>query len=225
VTVSEVKAKRLPALDDEFATEAAGFDTLAELRADIATRAREAEARKIEDEFELAVLDSAIAAAEIELPDKLVHARAHEMLEDTLAALERQGISRERYLSFIGMDEEQMLHEAEPEAAKALRREAVIAAIIEAEQIEPTDEQLLEALAPTAKQRKTEPEKLLERLRANDRIEPVRADLAARHAIELLAREAKPISIAAAQARAALWTPDKVAPSDAAPKKLWTPGS
>ncbi len=225
VTVSEVKAKRLPELDDEFAIEAAGFDTLAELREDIAARARDAEAHKIEHEFELAVLDGAVAGAEIDLPDKLVHARAHELLQDTLSALERQGISRERYLTFTGMDEEQLVHEAEPEAAKGLRREAVIAAIVEAERIEPTDEQLLEALAATAKRGETEPEKLLERLRSNGRIERVRDDIASRQAVELLAREAKPISIAAAQAREALWTPDKDRPSEAPAKKLWTPGA
>jgi trigger factor len=224
VTVSEVKAKRLPELDDDFATEAAGFDTLAELREDIVTRALEAAAHTIEHEFELAALDAAVAAAEIEVPDKLVHARAHEMLDDTLSALERQGISREKYVGITGMDEEQLAHEAEPEADKGLRREAVIAAIIEAERIEPTDEELLAALAPTAKRGETEPEKLLERLRANDRIERVRGDLASRQAIELLAREAKPISVAAAKAREELWTPDKAQPADAPAKTLWTPG-
>ncbi|MGO9903194.1 MAG: trigger factor [Solirubrobacteraceae bacterium] len=232
VTVSEVKAKRLPELGDEFAAEAAGFDTLAELREDIAARARGAEEHKIEHEFELAVLDAAVAAAQIEVPSRLVHARAHEMLEDTFGALERQGVSRQSYLTFTGSDEEQLAHEAEPVAAQGLRREAVIVAIIEAERIEPSDEELLAALEATAKRSATEPEKLLERLRTNGRIERVRADLAGRQALELLVREAKPISLAAAAAREALWTPGKALASDETagvpaaeqPGKLWTPG-
>ena len=89
--VTEVKAKRLPELDDEFAEEAAGFDTLAELREDIATRLREADERAIEREFEEAVLDAAVAEAEIDVPEKLVHARAHELLEQMLSALAPAG--------------------------------------------------------------------------------------------------------------------------------------
>ncbi|MBV9916116.1 MAG: trigger factor, partial [Solirubrobacterales bacterium] len=77
VTVKEVKAKRLPELDDEFASESAGFDTLAELREDIETRLREADERAIEREFEEAVLDAVVAEAQVDVPEKLVHARAH----------------------------------------------------------------------------------------------------------------------------------------------------
>src|SRR5947209_4616842 len=66
VTVKEVKAKRLPELDDEFASESAGFDTLAELRDDIETRLKTADERLIEREFEEAVLDAAVAEAEVD---------------------------------------------------------------------------------------------------------------------------------------------------------------
>ncbi len=233
VTVTEVKAKRLPELDDEFAAEAAGFDTLAELREDVAARARETDEHAIEQEFERAVLDAAVAAAEIDVPDGLVHARAHEMLEDTLAALERRGISRESYLKFSGGDMEALVHEAKPQAAQGLRREAVLAAIIAAEGIEPNDEDVLGAHGPSAARESTDPAKLLERLRASGGIERVRADVAQRQAIELLVREAKPITIAAAKAREALWTPDKGRAHGEAEGagaaelsgKLWTPGS
>jgi trigger factor len=222
VTVSEVKRKRLPELDDEFATEAAGFDTLAELREDIAARAKEQEEHEIEHEFERAVLDAAVAEAEIEIPDKLVHARAHEMLEDTFAALARQGISKEDYLRIAGAEEEQLAHDAEPEAAQGLRREAVLAAVVEAEQIEPTDEQVLEALEPTARRANTKADKLFERLRSTGRLERMRGELASRQAAELLVREAKPITVEQAQARDKLWTPGKDDQSER-PGKLWTP--
>jgi len=224
VTVSEVKAKRLPELDDEFATEAAGFDSLAELRDDIAARAKEFEEHQIEHEFERAVLDAAVAGAEIEVPEKLVHARAHELLDDTLAALERQGISRETYLQVSGSDAEQLAHEAEPQAAQSLKREAVLAAVVEAEQIEPTDEQVLEALESTASRTSTSPQKLLERLRSSGRLERLREDLAAREAAELLVREAKAISVEQAKARDKLWTPGKEDDAQR-PGKLWTPGN
>jgi trigger factor len=224
VTVSEVKAKRLPELDDEFATEAGGFDSLAELRDDIAERLKAGEDRAIEREFEDAVLDAAVAEAQVEVPEKLVHARAHELLDETLSALERQGISKEAYLRIAGKDEETLAHEAEPEAERALRREAVLAAVVEAEGIKPSDEQVAEALEPTAERAGKSAGELIEQLRQADRLERLRDDVANRQALELLVREAEPISVEQAKARDKLWTPGK-AGGEQRSGQLWTPGS
>jgi trigger factor len=228
VTVSEVKAKRLPDVDDDFAAEAAGFDTLAELREDIATRLRANDEGAIEREYEDAVVEAAVAEAEVEVPEQLVHARAHELLEDTFAMLARQGISKDAYLRISGRDEEALAHEAEPEAAAALRREAVLAAIVEAEGIEPTDEQVREALEPTAERQGTTVEKLFDQLTSNGRLDRLRREVATRQAVDLLVSEAKPISVEQAKARQKLWTPGKGDPDRPAAKgsgQLWTPGS
>jgi trigger factor len=223
VTVSEVKAKRLPELDDDFAGEASEFDTLDELRDDIGKGLLEADERAIEREFREAVVDAAASEASIEIPEQLVHARAHELLEQTLSALARQGISKEAYLQIAGKDEETLAHEAEPEAGKALRREAVLEAVVEAEQIEPTDEQLLEELGPAAERANTTPEELLERVRKNGQLDRLRRDVAEQQAVELLVSEAKAISVEQAKARDKLWTPGKEGPEGAG--QLWTPGS
>ena len=231
VTVGEVKEKRLPELNDDFASDATEFDTLAELREDIAERLRKIDERAVEREFEDAVVEAAVTEADVDVPDKLVHARAHELLEDTWSMLARQGISKESYLRFSGRDEETLAHEAEPEAATALRREAVLAAIVEAERIEPTDEQVHEALEPSAERQSTTVEKLLEQLESSGRLDRVRREVATRQAVELLVAEAKPISVEQAKARQKLWTPGKEDPAhpegDPHPTsgKLWTPGS
>jgi trigger factor len=225
VTVSEVKAKQLPELDDEFASEAGGFDTLDELREDIATRLREFEAHNIEHEFEHAVVDAAVAQATVEVPAKLVHARAHEMIEDTMNALARQGISKETYLRIAGKSEEELAHEAEPEAEQTLKREAVIAAVVEAEAIEPTEEEMLESLQASAERAKSTPEKLLETLRSSGRITRLRSELAARKAVELMVSEAQAISVEQAKARNLIWTPGKAEEGAGAGGRLWTPGS
>jgi trigger factor len=224
VTVNEVRAKRLPEIDDEFAAEAGGFDTLAELREDIAGRLKTADERVIEREFEQAVLDAAVAEAEVDVPEKLVHARAHELLEETLSALARQGISKEAYLRIAGKDEETLAHEAEPEAAQALKRDAVLAAIVEAEGIEPSEEDVREALAPSAERAGTTAEEVYERLRESDRLARLREDVASRQALELLVREAQPISVEQAKARDKLWTPGREA-AEGGSGQLWTPGS
>jgi trigger factor len=228
VKVSEVKAKRLPEADDDFASEAAGLDTLQELRDDIAERLRQAEEHELEHEFERAVLDAAVATAKIEIPEQLVHARAHEMVEETLTALARQGISKETYLQIAGKSEEEIAHEAEPEAERALRRDAVIAAVVDAEEIEPSEEDVLEAIGPSAERAKTKPEKLLERLRSSGGLQRLRQDIAARQALELLVKAAKPVSVEQAKARNLIWTPGKDEPGEGGGSgagQLWTPGS
>ena len=224
VTVTEVKAKQLPELDDEFASEAAGLDTLQELRDDVATRLKEFEEQSIEREFERAVIDAAVAEAEIDIPHQLVHARGHEMVEQTLGALARQGISKEAYLQIAGKTEEEIAHEAEPEAEQALKREAVIAAVVEAEQIEPTDEDLLEALRPSAERNKTTAEKALAGLQASGRIQRLRDEVANGKAVELMVKEATAITVEQAKARDKLWTPGKE-DAEERPGQLWTPGS
>ena len=224
VTVSEVKAKRLPELDDDFAADASEFDTLAELREDIAGQLRGQDEAAIDREFREAAVDAAAEAATVELPDKLVHARAHEMLEQTLGALARQGISKEAYLQIAGKDEETLAREAEPEAAKALRREAVLAAIVQAENIEPSEEKLLEELEPSAERTGTSPPELLERVTKNGQLDRLREDVATSMAVDEIVESAVPISVEQAKARQKLWTPGKDDPEGGG-RQLWTPGS
>jgi trigger factor len=227
VTVHEVKAKRLPELDDDFATDAGGFDTIDELREDVRRQLTEEEAHRIEHEFEAAVIEAAVSEAELDVPEELIHARAHELLEDTFRSLARRGISKEAYLRITDRDEETLAHEAQPEAAEALRREAVLAAVVEAEGIEPSDEDVLEALGPTAEREGRPAQELLDQLRTSGGLEPVRAEVAGRRAVELLVREAKPISVEQAKARKKLWTPGKEPAGDVSADpagQLWTPG-
>lgn len=200
VTVNEVKAKELPELDDDFATEAGGFDTLAELREDIATRMREADERKVEAEFREAALDKVVEGAEVEIPDSLVEARARELFEQMLHSLSHRGITKDAYLRIAQKSEEEILDEARPDAEQALRREAVLAAVIEAEDIRPSDGDILDALQESAIQQGTKPEKLRKRLEQQGRLDELIEDLAQRQAVELLAERAGGAAPAAAAA-------------------------
>jgi trigger factor len=222
VTVKEVKAKELPAVDDDLAAEA-GFDTLDELREDIRTRLSEAESARIEAEFREAALDSAVKNAKVNVPDALVEARAREQWDQMLHSLAHQGISREAYLQIAGRAEDEIVEQAKPDAEQALRREAVLAAIIEAEGIEPTDAEVMEAVEEASGDgpQRVSPKKLMERLKSSGRIETVKQDLAQRKALELVSESAKPISIEQAQARDKLWTPGREESGSSG--QLWTP--
>jgi trigger factor len=231
ISVKEVKRKELPDVDEDFATDA-GFDDLEELREDIRKRLLEQDEQQIEVEFRQAALDAAVAAAGVALTPELTKARAREMWERMLHSLSHRGISREAYLQIIGREEAEILAEMEPEAELALRREAVITAVVAAEEVDPSEEELLAALAPTAEREGVEPQKLLAELRKAGRLEEAREDLAARQAIDAIAAAAKPIPPEQAEAREQLWTPAKAQAASAAvaeadpaeaPARLWTP--
>jgi trigger factor len=227
VTVKEVKHKQLPEVDEDFAVDM-GFDSVEELTGDIRMRLGESDAKRVDGEFREAALDAAVAGAHVDTPETLVRAKAREMWDRMLHTLSHRGISREAYLKITGREEDDLIAELAPEAAQSLRREAVIAAVVAAEAIVPSEEDLLEVLTPTAEREGIEPRKLLEELGGSGRLDDIREDLAARQAVELIAAEAKPIPLEQAQAREKLWTPDSEEQGDtvggeAAAARLWTP--
>ena len=236
VTVKEVKAKRLPELDDDFAADAGGFDSLDELRAAIEQRLREADEHAVEAEFREAVVDAVAERADIEITPELVEAKAREMWHRTAHRLGHQGISAQQYLQLIGKTEEEVVEEAKADAEKALRREATLAAVVEAEGIEVSDEEVLDSLreasgVPAGQElRPSEEKKLrkaLKRLQSDGRDELLREDIAMRKAVDWLVERATPVPAERAQAREKLWTPDKEQGKSGQAEKseLWTPGA
>ena len=228
VSVKEVKEKRLPELDDDFAADAGGFDSMAELREDLTTRLREAQEREIEGEFREAAVDAVAEAAEIDLPKAIIHAKAHEMWGHTRRRLQQQGLDPAQYLQITGKTEHELIDEAEPDAERALKRESVLAAVVEAEGIEVSDDELLESLrqAVAAGGQPADDDTVqqtFERIRDDGRDDALREDIAMRKAVDLLVESAKPIPVEAAEARDKLWTPEKEAKDKAS--QIWTPGS
>lgn len=221
VEVKEVREKVLPELDDDFAAEASEFDTIDELRADIGKRLAEAVGERAEQDFRVAAVDAAAAEAKLELPDDLATARATERWERVERQLAGRGMTPDAFLQMQGKTREQVIEESRPEAEAELKREAVLAAIAEAEGIEASEEELIEALAHPAEHERTTPEKLLERLRENGRDAMIRDDIRFRKAIDLVAGSAKPIPLEQAEAREQIWTPEKEREEKG---ELWTPG-
>ncbi len=222
VEVKEVREKVLPELDDDFASEASEFDSLEELRADIGDRVAKVMEERVEQDFRLAAVDAAADAATVELPDDLVSARAGERWERVERQLAARGMSPDAYLQMQGKTREEVLEESRPDVERELKREAVLATIAEAEGIEVSEEEMVEALAHPAEHERTTPEKLLKRLQESGRDAMIREDIRFRKAIDLVAEEAKPIPVEQAEAREKIWTPEK---EREAAGGLWTPGS
>ena len=221
VEIKDVKEKELPPLDDDFASDASEFETLKELRDDIEHKLEHAQQHSIDDEFREAVVDAAAAEAKVDLPDELVTARAEEMWSRTERALERAGRDPEAFLKTAGKTRDELIDEAKPDAAKQLARESVLEAVADEEQVEVSDDELLEVLEQTAEREGTKPQKLLDQLKKNGRDAALRHDLRLRKAVDILAEHASPIEMDKAQAREKLWTPDKEREPGAT--GLWTP--
>jgi trigger factor len=225
VKVKEVREKELPELNDEFASEASEFDTLAELREDISEKIKEILDRQIAERFREDALDAAVDKAKVELPDSVINARAEEMWHRVERQLRRQGMEPENYLQLQGKTSEEMIEQARPDAERALKREAVLEAVADAENIEITEEDELEALQiPPGHEDHghPEPEDALREIRESGREELLKDDLRMRRALELIGEHAKPIPMEQAQAREEIWTPEKEREEKGA---LWTPGS
>ena len=232
VTVKEVREKTLPELDDEFASEASEFETVQELRDAIRSRLAEGLEQRAEAEFREAAVDAVAADARLEIPHDLIHARAHEMWDRIERQLAARGIDPGAYAQIQGKDRHDLIDDAEEDAERALRREAVLSAVADAEGIEPTDDDLLEAIGPG--EGKNSPKKLLARLRGTGRDAFLRDEIRMRKAAEVIAESAKPIPMERAAAREQIWTPEKAEAEGAAegaepagqkPGELWTPGS
>ena len=229
VKVKEVREKVLPELDDDFASEASEFDTLEELRGDIREKVGAALGSRAEEDFRVAAIDAAVEEATVEVPEELATARAGERWERMERQLAQRGMDPNAFLQMQGKTRDELIEETKPDAEKELKREAVVTAIAEAEGIEVSEEEMVEALAHSAEHERTTPEKLLERLRQNGRDAMVREDLRAQKAIELVADAAKPIPKEEAderqeraEAREKILTPEE---GKGKAGGLWTPGS
>jgi trigger factor len=125
-----------------------------------------------------------------------------------------------------GKSREELVTDMEGEAQQALRREAVLEAVADAEEIEVSDDDLLETLGPGDGDE--EPQKLLDNLREAGRDGLLRSEVRLRKAADVIAGSAKPIPAEQAAARDKLWTPEKEqaeTETEKAEAGLWTPGS
>ncbi len=225
VDVREVREKELPELDDEFAAEASEFDTLHELREHVEGRVEEHLESQSAEKFREAALDAAVANATVEIPDEIVMARAAEMWERVERRLKQQGMDPDAYLQMQGKKREELIAEARPDASRALKREAVLEAVADAEAIEISEEDMLDALQiPPGHEGHGHPEpaEALAELQKSGREGLLREDLRLRRALDTISESAKPIPMEQAQAREEIWTPEKEPEQKGS---LWTPGS
>ncbi|HYQ09566.1 MAG TPA: trigger factor [Gaiellaceae bacterium] len=220
-TVKEIKEKMLPSLDDDLARSASEFETLAELRADIESRLREQIEDEVETRFRSDVADALVGASKFEAAGPLVEARTRELLNGFARQVESRGVQLETFLAMTGQQPEELVARLRDEAQRSVGRELVLDAVADQLELEVPDAQVEELVREQAESLGDDADQMLVSLRDSGRFETLRDDLQLREALDRVAAEVKRIPLAQAEAREAIWTPDKENPPTET--KLWTP--
>jgi trigger factor len=189
VKVHEVKEKRLPALDDEFAKDVDDeVETLEQLKEKIRKRLEETKKNEAEAALRDAVVEKAAENAEIDIPEVMVKNETDRMLREFDQRLQMQGLNLELYYQFSGQDEAALREQMKEDAEKRVRVALTLEAIAKAENIEVTEEEVNEELEKMAKAYNLEVEKLKELL---GNLDGVKEDLKWRKTIDFLVEHSK----------------------------------
>ena len=188
-TVHEVKAKEVPALDDELAKDIdEEVETLDELKAKYRKELESAKEIAFDDAVEGAALELAVANAEIvELPEEMVHDEVHRAMNEFMGNMQRQGISPEMYFQLTGTTEEDLHKQYEADADKRVKTNLVIEAIAKAEGFEASDEEIEKEINDLASEYNMEVEQVRNLLSAD----MLKHDIAMKKAVDVVTSTAK----------------------------------
>ena len=187
--VNAIKAKELPELDDEFASEVSEFDTLAEYKEDIKKNLTEKKEKEAKTKKEDQAVEKAVANATMEVPEAMVQSTQEQMAEDFAYRLQSQGLKLEQYFQFTGLNQKTFLEQMKPQAEKRINTRLVLEAIVKAENITVSDEEIEEELKKMSEQYHMEVEKIKEYM-GEENLKNMTLDLACGKAVTLVADSA-----------------------------------
>ncbi len=185
VTVKEIKAKELPELDDEFAQDVSEFDTLDAYKADIEKNILDRKEKEAKGAKEDAVLDKVIAGSTMEIPEAMIETQVRQMADDFAQRVQSQGLTIEQYFQFTGMNAETLLEQMKPQAVKTIQYRLTLEAIVKAEDITVSEEEIDAEIAKMAETYKMEADKIKELLGEKEKAN-LTMDMAVQKAVDLI---------------------------------------
>ena len=201
VAVKEVQELKLPDADDEWAAEASEFATVEELRADIAERLRQRRIVEAQMALQQRTVEALVELVTEEVPEQLVLSELSERIHDLNHRLEGQGMSLGQFLGVTGRSEEEFLDELRAGALQSVKADLALRALVEAEAIEITEEELDEELAAMGTRLEMEADLVRSQLEQAGRLAAVRSDRRKAKAmrwlmdtVELVDENGKPVS-------------------------------
>ena len=190
--VNEIKVKELPELDDDFAQDVSKFDTLAEYKEDIQAKLAANKADAAKRAKEDAVIEKIIENATMEIPEAMIDTQARQLVDEFAQRVQAQGLSFEQYLQFTGMNLDTALEQMKPNAVKRIQSRLVLEAVVKAENIEISDEDVKAEIAKMAETYKMDVEKLAEMMNDEEK-KQIQMDMAIEKAVELVTEAAKEV--------------------------------
>ncbi len=188
VKCNKVTVTNVPAIDDELAKDVSEFETLEELKNDIRNKAAENKQKQADSAFEQACVNAAAENTTVELPNALIESELDSQMERFAYQLQMSGYSMEQYAQMMGGDVSTMRNAFRPGAEKQAKVNATLTAIIEAENITVSDEEMEAEFEALAKQYEMEVEKIKTMVPA----EEIKASLENRKAVKVIVDAAVP---------------------------------
>ena len=198
VKVNEVKVKEVPAVDDEFAKDVSEFDTLKELKADIKKKMTAERTEAAQRAFEDVLMAKVAEGVEAEIPHEMVELQAERMMEQFKQQLAAQGIPFDQYLKMTGTTEADFRKQADGPAVEQVKMDLAVEAIIKAEGLEATDEDVENELKNVAEKYGMDLETVKKYLRPED----VKEQVIREKAVKIVADSA--VAVAPAEEKAEL---------------------
>ncbi|MGC4019311.1 MAG: trigger factor [Muricomes sp.] len=188
-TVHAIKAKELPELDDEFASEVSECDTLEAYKAEVKQNIKDRKEKEAKEKKENQAVEKAVENAQMDIPKAMIDMQVRQMRDDFARRIQQQGLSLEQYFQFTGMTAEKMVEEMTPQAEKQIKTRLVLEAVVKAENIEISDERLDEELQKMAEAYQMEVDKLKEFMGDSEK-KQIKQDIAVQEAVTLLTEAA-----------------------------------
>lgn len=189
-TVLEIKEKELPEVDDEFAAEVSEFDTLAEYKEDVKKNLAEKKEAAAKSKKESEVIEAIVNDSKMDIPEAMIETKQRQMVDDFAQRMQMQGLSMEQYFQFTGLTPEKMLEQVRPQAEANIKSRLVLEAVVEAEKIEPTEEDFNKEIERMAEVYQMEADKVKELVGEKGK-EEILKDLAVSKAAEFVVEKAK----------------------------------
>jgi trigger factor len=176
----------LPEPDDAWAAEASEFDTIAELRDDLANRMTAVRKMQAQMSLREKVSDALAELVDVEVPEALVNHEMQQRLQDFAMRLQAQGLTLDQWLDNSGQDQAEFVETLRTSAAQSAKFDLGLRAVVAAEGIEATDDDLEAEFAKVAEQLKLDPAEVRKRFAEADQISQIEADIRLRKALDFL---------------------------------------
>lgn len=191
VTVTSVKVKELPELDDDFAQLASEFDTLDELKADIKGRLEHTKAHDQINDGRDKVLDKLLELVEVPLPEKVVAEEIDQRKQQMDQQLSMMGVTLDKWLEIQGQTAEAYDAELEESVAKGMRVQFLLDEIVKKEQIAVNQEELTQHLISRAQQSGMSPDQFAQQVMQAGYVPVLVGEVARGKALDVIAAAAK----------------------------------